>query len=349
MQRPPESATEPRALAGAFLVPIGAVRPVRQPRRWFDPDKLAMLAASIRERGILQPLLVRADGRGGYLVLAGERRLRAARQLGLTEIPVLVRDVDDADALLETLIENVVRADLTLEEEAGAYQRLLDLGLSQREIGRRTGINQGTISRALRLWADETLGDAVTTGALGQAEAQELLSLPAEERKPLVEVLTARRRAGEAVSRPELRALVERQRRTGSIPVPDPAGPAPLIRHGIVGAPLRPTPTQRDAPAGDALRNIPPAGPTPTRETASPTDAQRITPPAAPPPAAVPTEPLPDGVEERARLRARSRARALRLHIDVEFVAIRPWAGDPLVREELTAARRALTLPEENA
>ncbi len=331
MQRPPESATEPRALAGAFLVPIGAVRAVRQPRRWFDPDKLAMLAASIRERGILQPLLVRADGRGGYLVLAGERRLRAARQLGLTEIPVLVRDVDDADALLETLIENVVRADLTLEEEAGAYQRLLDLGLSQREIGRRTGINQGTISRALRLWADETLGDAVTTGALGQAEAQELLSLSAEERKPLVEVLTARRRAGEAVSRPELRALVERQRRTGSIPVPDPAGPAPLIRHGIVGAPLRPTPPRETAPSADAQRITPTSGKTAALEAVPAT-----VPPVAPHPQPIPTEPLPGGAD----------ARALRLHIDVELAALRPMASDPLVREDLAAARQALTLPE---
>jgi len=305
MQRPPERTATPQALAGAFLVPLAAVRTVRQPRRWFDPDKLAMLAASIRERGILQPLLVRADGRGGYLVLAGERRLRAARELGLAEVPVLVRDVDDADALLETLIENVVRADLTLEEEAGAYQHLLGLGLSQREIGRRTGINQGTISRALRLWADETLGDAVTTGALGQAEAQELLSLPPAERGPLVEVLTARRRAGEVVSRPELRALVERRRRSGGGPVPDPPGPDPLIRQGIAGPPLRPTRPGATAPPGDSPRIGPTATPGAVPE-AVPASAPQVDPTR---PQSVATEQGPGGADERARLRARSRAR----------------------------------------
>lgn len=314
MQRPPEPvAPGGSAVAGTLSVPIELVRTGRQPRRWFDPERLAVLTASIRERGILQPLLVREDARGGYLLVAGERRLRAALAVGMAAVPVLVRDGTDAEAFLDALTENVVRADLTLEEEARAYQRLLDVGLSQREIARRTGVNQATISRVLRLWADEALGDAVTTGALGQAEAQELLALPDMARAPLIDVLAARRRAGEPVSRPELRALVERQRLNGAGPPPDSSGSPSLTRPGLVGAPLRPT--------GASLATASPAAP---EQTAVP----------------------PGGADERARLRARSRARALRLHVEVEMAALGEALGDPLVREDLVAARRALGLAE---
>jgi ParB/RepB/Spo0J family partition protein len=323
------------ALVGARLVPIGLVRTGRQPRRWFDPELLAVLTDSIRERGILQPLLVREDGRGGYLLIVGERRLRAAHAIGMTTVPVVIRAVSDAEAFLDALVENIVRANLTLEEQAKAYQRLLDGGLSQREIARRTGVNQATISRILRLWADETLGDAVATGALGQAEAQELLTLPPADRAPLIDALTARRRAGETVSRPELRALVERQRTRRC----DPASVPP-----VSSTPVDPGSLGVDHPPPEAI----PAASSSTPPSADPSTAA-IEAEALSAPVSGQTALLSDGVDERARSRARSRARALRLHVEVEVAALGYAIDDLLVREDLAGARRVLRLVEPDA
>jgi ParB family chromosome partitioning protein len=137
---------------GLLVVPSVSIVPnPKQPRRSFDERGLEELAASIRELGILQPLLVRAAG-DGYELIAGERRLRAARAAGVEEVPVMVVDTDDGGSLERALVENIHRQDLNPIEEAAGYRQLLDEGgLSQEELGRRVGRSRVTITNALRL------------------------------------------------------------------------------------------------------------------------------------------------------------------------------------------------------
>lgn len=123
-----------------------------QPRQAFAEDQLADLAASIKEYGVLQPLVVRRDEDGTYELIAGERRLRAARQIGLERVPVVVRDALDRDSAMIALVENLQRADLGYLEEAGGYARLLEeFGLTQEELAQRLGKKQSTIANKLRL------------------------------------------------------------------------------------------------------------------------------------------------------------------------------------------------------
>ncbi len=123
-----------------------------QPRRHFDETKLAELADSIRVHGIIVPLVVRPRTGGGYYLIAGERRWRAAQRAGLHEVPVVVQDVEESVALERALVENLQRADLGPLEEAGAYQRLVDeYGLSHDEIAGRIGKDRSTVANAIRL------------------------------------------------------------------------------------------------------------------------------------------------------------------------------------------------------
>lgn len=135
------------------IIPIERVYPnPRQPRENFDDAQLEGLAASIKEVGLLQPIVVRSDEDGRYTLIAGERRLRAAKSIGLAEIPVIVRDAEDDALLTEALIENLQREDLGPLEEAAAYQQLLDeFGLTHEEIGRRVGKSRSAVTNALRL------------------------------------------------------------------------------------------------------------------------------------------------------------------------------------------------------
>lgn len=136
----------------SLRVAIEAIVPnPRQPRRDFDDSALAELAASISQLGLLQPLLVRRSG-DGYELIAGERRLRAARAAGLTEVPVLVVDTDERGSLERALVENIQREDLNPLEEAAAYAQLLDeTGMTHEELGERLGRSRVTITNALRL------------------------------------------------------------------------------------------------------------------------------------------------------------------------------------------------------
>ena len=133
-------------------IPLGRIRPnPQQPRRSFDEEGLAELAASIRSCGILQPLTVRRAGEG-YELVAGERRLRAARIAGLREVPCLVAQVGEEDSALLALMENLQRRDLDCWEEAQAIARLISrYGLSQEEAARRLGRAQPTVANKLRL------------------------------------------------------------------------------------------------------------------------------------------------------------------------------------------------------
>lgn len=144
----------PRARTGLVEIPVGQIEPnPSQPRRRFPADELEELAGSIRQHGVLQPLLVSERSAGRYLLVAGERRWRAARLAGLATVPAVIRERLGDDHLLElALVENLQRRDLTPLEEARAFEQLrTSLGLSQAEIAERVGIDRSTVANALRL------------------------------------------------------------------------------------------------------------------------------------------------------------------------------------------------------
>lgn len=159
---------------------IDVLRPnPEQPRRDFDEASLRELADSIREKGILQPILVEADEQGGYIIVAGERRVRAARLAGLEKIPVLERTFTAQEKLEIALVENVQREDLSPLEEARAYKRLMEMAdLSQEQIARKVGKDRSTIANAIRLLKlpDEALS-ALDTGTISPGHARALLML----------------------------------------------------------------------------------------------------------------------------------------------------------------------------
>ena len=138
--------------AGLLEVPVNAVSPnPKQPRTHWDEEEIASLAASIREVGILQPIVVRKSGER-YELVAGERRLRAAKVAGLATVPVVLRDTGDADLLREALIENIHREDLGPIELAEAFRQLLEeLGLKQEELAERVGVSRSHIANTIRL------------------------------------------------------------------------------------------------------------------------------------------------------------------------------------------------------
>jgi ParB family transcriptional regulator, chromosome partitioning protein len=180
---PPEPPAEDTGLAEAgppSTLSVDDIAPnPRQPRRSFDDHALAELATSIAELGILQPLLVRASGDGRWELIAGERRLRAARQAGLEEVPVIVVDTDDRGALERALVENIHRADLNPIEEAAALQQLLDDGgLTHEELSRRLGRSRTAITNTLRLLdLSLPLKRMLAEGRLSQGHARALLPL----------------------------------------------------------------------------------------------------------------------------------------------------------------------------
>jgi ParB family chromosome partitioning protein len=170
---------------------VNAVGPnPKQPRTNFDEDAIASLAASIREVGILQPIVVRRSGDGRYELIAGERRLRAAKAAGLATVPVVLRDAGDEDLLREALIENIHREDLNPIEQAEAFRALLgDLGLKQEELADRVGVSRSHIANTIRLLglpldvqqllADDRVsaGHARALLSLGDQEAMSSLAL----------------------------------------------------------------------------------------------------------------------------------------------------------------------------
>lgn len=149
-----------------------------QPRAAFDESALTSLAASIREVGVLQPLVVRSDG-SRFVLIAGERRLRAARLAGLTEVPIIVREPSDAGSLTEALIENLQREDLSPLEEAAAYQQLVErFEMTHQEVGERVGRSRAAVSNTMRLLQlDPHLQGLLETGALTAGHAKALLAV----------------------------------------------------------------------------------------------------------------------------------------------------------------------------
>jgi ParB family chromosome partitioning protein len=169
----------PPGPAPAGEVPISALDPNPfQPRGALDPARLAELAASIRESGVVQPILVRRRGER-FQIIAGERRFRAAEQAGLATVPVTVRDVDNEHLLELALVENIQREELNPIEEAQAYHRLQDeFRLTQDEIARRVGRDRTTVANTLRLLRlPRELREMVTAGRLDAGHARALLAL----------------------------------------------------------------------------------------------------------------------------------------------------------------------------
>ena len=204
---PPPSAPV-AAIPGKSVLslPVEAVeRNPEQPRKRFDEAKLEELAASIRQHGIVEPILVRREG-GRYRILAGERRWRAAQRAGLKEVPALVREASDREAFELALVENIQRADLNAIEEAEAYDVLAtDHGLTQEEIATRVGKERSTIANALRLLKlPEEVRDEVRSGQLDMGHARALLGLgSADEMRKL-----AQRAVREGLSVRALEALI---------------------------------------------------------------------------------------------------------------------------------------------
>jgi ParB family transcriptional regulator, chromosome partitioning protein len=165
-------------------IPLGSIRAnTRQPRKHIDADGISGLADSVRSQGVMQPVVVRPDEGGGYELIAGERRWRAARAAGLATIPALVRESDDRESLVLALVENVAREDLSPIEEARAYAVLMDeFALSLGDLAERVGRSKPTVSNRVRLLElpEDVLG-LVERGLLTEGHARAILSVPGHD------------------------------------------------------------------------------------------------------------------------------------------------------------------------
>src|SRR3982750_4037743 len=169
----------PAERKGVMNLGIEEIRPDKsQPRRHFDEVHIEELAESIRSKGVLLPLIVRRSSEG-YVLVAGERRWRAAQKAGLRELPVMVREVTEKEAFEIALIENIQREDLNPVEEAEAYKRLIEEhGLTQEELAARVGKERSTVANALRLLRlPEAIQRAVVSGELSMGHARALLAI----------------------------------------------------------------------------------------------------------------------------------------------------------------------------
>jgi ParB family transcriptional regulator, chromosome partitioning protein len=191
---------------GLVEVPVQAVAPnPRQPRQGFDEESLEGLARSIREVGVLQPVVVRRVN-GGYELVAGERRVRAARLAGLATVPALVRTTDDTESLREALIENIHRQDLSALEQASAFQELQDdLGVTQEELAERLGHSRSHVANTIRLLnLPPDVQRLLAEGSLTAGHARALLSLE----DPEAQMSLALRIAAEGLSVRQTEELV---------------------------------------------------------------------------------------------------------------------------------------------
>lgn len=202
---------------GLREIEVSAIRPNQyQPRERFDEELLNSLTESIREVGILQPILVRPMGEE-FELIAGERRWRAARRLGLTRIPALVRESSDAAALEEALVENIHRSDLNALEEAAAYQQLIeDFSLTHDEVAIRVGKSRTSVTNTLRLLQlPPTVQKLVRDGSLPMGHARALLATPDRALQERLAIVIARegwsvRAVEEAVKTPEAPSAVKK-------------------------------------------------------------------------------------------------------------------------------------------
>lgn len=175
----------PVSSGGVETLRISEIEPNRnQPRKVFEDEPLQQLADSIREHGLIQPLLVRPLQSGGYQIIAGERRWRASRMAGLTEIPVIIKDIDDTKTMELALIENLQRENLNPMEEALGYKELMDTyGMTQADVSKSVGKSRSAVANILRLLnLPKQVADYVKEGALTSGHARALLAFEDEER-----------------------------------------------------------------------------------------------------------------------------------------------------------------------
>jgi ParB family transcriptional regulator, chromosome partitioning protein len=200
---------EPAARPGVTALPVDRLRPNRlQPRSRFDEAGLEELAESIRAQGVIQPIVAVPDKDGGYTIVAGERRWRAAQRAGLAEVPVVVREPTGDRELLElALVENLQRTDLNPIEEAEAYRTLTEgFGLPQQDVAARVGKARTTVTNTLRLLKlPEEVLDLLRDGSLTAGQARPLLALDDADRQ----VELARRAAGDGLTARELERLTQ--------------------------------------------------------------------------------------------------------------------------------------------
>jgi ParB family chromosome partitioning protein len=220
----------PAARPGVLEVPISQLEPNPfQPRNHFDEESLAGLTASIRELGVLQPVLVRELGPERYALIAGERRWRAAKRAGLQYLPIIVRDVNDEQTLQHALVENLHRDDLNPLEEAAAYQQLIeDFHMTQEAVAQRVGKSRSAIANLLRLFQlPPQVQRLVADGQVSAGHAKALLGTPD---RSFQEAL-ARRIASEGLTVRETEEAVRlRQGRANDMPAPDGGTPGSKLR-----------------------------------------------------------------------------------------------------------------------
>lgn len=197
----------PKLERGVQQVAIASIRPSSyQPRKRLDPVTIAELAASIAEKGVLQPLLLRPVD-GGYEIVAGERRYRAAQQAGLSSVPALVKELADQEALELAIIENLQREALSAVEEAWAFQQLVSFGQSQEAIAKAIGKSRSAVANALRLLnlPAEALA-ALERGDISAGHARAILALPVRDQPWALQQIVSRGlsvREAERLKRPQ--------------------------------------------------------------------------------------------------------------------------------------------------
>jgi ParB family chromosome partitioning protein len=193
---PVAAPVEGSVAGGPVEVPICQITPnPYQPRQVLDPARLQALAESIRQHGVIQPLVVRKTSDTTYILIAGERRWRASQLAGLETVPVVLKDAAPRAQLELALVENIVRADLSPLEEAAAYRQLIDeFGLTQAEVAERVGRSRVSVTNTLRLLAaPQRLQDALAGGLITEGHARALLGLPtAADQIAMLEAVIAR-------------------------------------------------------------------------------------------------------------------------------------------------------------
>lgn len=162
-----------------FKVSINDIKPnEEQPRKYFDPEKIVELAESIKEHGIIQPIVLKKDG-STYTIIAGERRWRAAKTIGLKEVPAVIMDLSDKQILEVSLIENIIREDLNPIEEALAYKKLIkDFNLTQEEISKKVSKSRSAIANCMRLLnLDKRVQDYLIDGVISEGHGRAILGV----------------------------------------------------------------------------------------------------------------------------------------------------------------------------
>lgn len=162
-----------------FKVSINDIKPnEEQPRKYFDPEKIVELAESIKEHGIIQPIVLKKDG-STYTIIAGERRWRAAKTIGLKEVPAVIMDLSDKQVLEVSLIENIIREDLNPIEEALAYKKLIkDFNLTQEEISKKVSKSRSAIANCMRLLnLDKRVQDYLIDGVISEGHGRAILGI----------------------------------------------------------------------------------------------------------------------------------------------------------------------------